>query len=80
MWFTSAALQDIGMHMGTCGVGCSFQQGPSDILQPNDNTRVSLPWNSMLGQGKDLVLLVRSLSLFYPVGTEAEINASDRLL
>lgn len=67
-------------HWYAHGVGCSFQQEPPDILQPNDNTRVSLPWNSMLGQGKDLVLLVRSLSLFYPVGTEAEINASDRLL
>lgn len=58
--------------MGTCGVGCSFQQGPSDILHASDNTKVSSPWNSVLGQGKDLVLLVRFLSLFYPVGTEAK--------
>lgn len=60
------------MHMVTCGVGCSFQQGPSDVLHPNDNTKVSLPWNNVLGQGKDQVLLVWSLSLFYPIGSEAE--------
>lgn len=60
------------MHVSTCGIGCSFQQGLSDILCANDKTKVSSPWDSMLGLGKDLVLLVRSLSLFYPVGTETE--------
>lgn len=60
------------MHMDTCGVGRSFQKVPSDILLASDNMKVSSPWSSVLGQGEDLVLSVRSLSLIYLVGAEAE--------